>query len=63
MDKTSESVDNIIVDAFTLNQGSPKTDNSKAYQSDKPNEITEQFNLYQNYQDFGCNQSHISQNS
>lgn len=57
-DKNSSSTDNIIADAFSINENSPSTVQSKLmpYQDMVNNEITKEFTMYQNYQDFGSKQ-------
>ena len=61
----SDASDNIIVEAYTLKEGSPSTINSNLmpYQDKPTKEAPGQFSLYKNYEGFGTNRHQISQNS
>lgn len=65
MEEDSSTVDNIIGEAFTLNNNSPTTVHSKLmpYQDNISHNINNQFKLYQNYQDFDTNRDRTSQAS
>lgn len=65
IEKDSSTVDNIIGEAFTLNDNSPATIHSKLmpYQDNMNHNINNQFKIYQNYQDFDTNRDKTSQAS